>query len=296
MRTTGAWGTCHARVDTHALVHSSYRMHVVERRNVVSEDKLFLRAFSRVGNLARPVLTVLLAGRARIRACEKEEWLTAGDVTLIEEKAGIEMRQEGSPSFLSLAIEWDAGGLGVTRPEGLASTRLSPADTARLGALASTLSVRGVTVPQASSVAAEIVMILRSAGAPFEAVDAGALVEPVSPEMERLGAALDAALSHLEDRPMSVDLEEALGVCARQVNRRVAEYNKRYGFNAAGWIDTRNRRRLLMGATLMTAPGASAEGVAAAVGYGSARAFSRALGDAGLPSPSCIAPAVRLES
>jgi chromate transport protein ChrA len=77
------------------------------------------------------------------------------------------------------------------------------------------------------------------------------------------------------------------------VNRRVAEFNRRYGFNASGWRDTRSRRQLLMGATLMTAPGAVAERVAAAVGYGSARAFHRALDAAGLPAPSAIAATVQ---
>jgi hypothetical protein len=48
-----------------------------------------------------------------------------------------------------------------------------------------------------------------------------------------------------------------------------------------------------MGVSFMTAKGASVAEVARSVGYGSSRAFSRALGDAGLPSPSRIAEVVR---
>jgi hypothetical protein len=282
-----------AVLDTHAIVHTGYRMHVVERRNVVSEDALFLRAFDRMGHLTRPMLTVLLDGRARIRACGEERWLSAGDVSLIEAKAGIEMRQEGEQSFLSFAIEWDPGHLSTARPQGFATSRLGPRDTDALREAARTLVGPDVEVRQAAAAAARVLTILRAAGAPLDAPEPEALVEDVPPRMRRLSRALDTVLSHLEGRPMSVDLETALGVCSRQVNRVVCEYNERYGFNAAGWRDTRNRRQLLMGATLMTAPGAVAEGVAVAMGYGSGRAFCRALADAGLPSPSAIAPAIR---
>lgn len=72
----------------------------------------------------------------------------------------------------------------------------------------------------------------------------------------------------------------------------VSEFHPRYGFNADGWIDARNRRRLLLGAGFMTAPGATATRVAPAVGFTSAAAFSRALCNAGLPRPGAIASTV----
>jgi hypothetical protein len=282
-----------ARLGTHAVIHTGYRMHVVERRNVVSEDALYLRAFDRMGHLARPTLTVLLEGRARIRACGEERWLTPGDVSLIGAKAGIEMRQQADPSFLSFAIEWDAGWLSSARPEGFEVGTLRPLEIEALRATARELAHRDVRPEHAAAAVARVLAILRAAGAPFDAVGPDELEEPVAPGMRLVGEALDQILSHLEGRPMSVDLETTLGVCARQVNRIVAEYNRRYGFNAAGWRDTRNRRQLLMGSALMTAPGATSEQVAAAVGYSSARAFCRALADAGLPSPAAIEPAVR---
>jgi len=281
------------RLDTHAVVHTRYRVHVVERRNVVSEDALLLRSFDRLGHLSRPTLTVLLEGRARIRACGQERWLSAGDMALIEAKAGVEMRQDGAPSFLSLAIEWEPGPISCARPAGFTTGRLDAAGTAALHEAAGALRARHTAPDRASAWLARIVAVLRASGSPLDLAPAPDLIEPVPDGMRRVGAALDGLLSNLRGRPTSVDLETALGLGARQVNRVVAEFNERYGFNATGWRDTRLRRQLLMGATLMTAPGAHVEGIAEAVGYGSARAFQRALADASLPSASAIASIVR---
>jgi hypothetical protein len=281
-----------ARLETHAIVHTAYRIHAVSRRNVVSEDALLLQGFDRVGHLARPMLTVLLQGRARLRACGEERWLSVGDVGLLEDKASVQMRQEGE-SFSTFAIEWDPGFLSSLRPRGFTAWKVDAARLAGLREEARVFARREVRVTEAAASAARVLATLASGGAPFDAMAPEDLVEPVPEPMERLGHALDDVLSHLEGHPSAVDLEELLGIGARQVNRRVAEFNQRYGFNASGWRDTRSRRQLLMGATLMTAPGAVAERVAAAVGYGSARAFHRALGDAGLPAPSAIAAAVQ---
>jgi hypothetical protein len=281
-----------ALIETHAVVHTAYRIHVVIRKNVVSEDALYLQAFDRVGKLRRPMLTALLAGRARLRACGGERWLTPGDVSLIGDKVGVEMRQEG-PSYLTVAVEWERAFLSSVSPKGFVMWRIPAADVDALREEARVLARSDVDVEAAAASAATILKVAARGGAPFGPVAKETLIEPVSPQMVRLSAALDDVLSHLEGGPAAVDLEDALGVGARQVNRLVAEYNERYGFNASGWRDTRNRRQLLMGATLMTAPGAVAERVALAVGYGSARAFHRALSQAGLPSPSAIGDAVR---
>jgi hypothetical protein len=281
-----------ALIETRALVHTAYRIHVVVRQNVISEDALLLQAFERMGNLKRPMLTVLLEGRARLRACGEERWLAAGDVSLIGDKVGVEMRQEGD-SFLTVAVEWEKEFLSTLAPRGFTAWKVARQHIAELREHAGVLVRHGLRVAEAAESAARLLSVLASAGAPFKPVQTDALVESVPLQMERLSAALDSVLSHLEGGPAAVDLEDALGVGARQVNRLVAEYNQRYGFNASGWRDTRNRRQLLMGATLMTAPGAVAERVAVAVGYGSARAFHRALQVAGLPAPSAIGDAVR---
>ena len=139
---------------------------------------------------------------------------------------------------------------------------------------------------------ARALAVLREIGVPLEPIAAPDLIEPVPDEVRALGRAMDLALSGLHLRPMSVDLEHRLAQSERQLRRRVADFNLRYGFNAEGWRDSVNRRRLMVGAAFMTAPRASTVGVAKALGYSSPTAFCRALDQAGLPSPGDMAWAI----
>lgn len=279
-----------ASVATKALVHTRYRVHVIDNRNVVCEDELFLPAMARVGHVSRPVLTVVLAGRARVRLAGCfERWLEAGDVTLLPTKS-VAMRQEGSP-FRSIAVEWEPGTLGGTVSSGVDCGRLDAIAFARVARTATELESCNEPL-RASLLLAEVVALLRAFGGPFDPVRAGDLIEPVTAPVVRLSRALDAVLSSLERSPTMVDLDDVLELSARQINRAVAQFNERYGFNASGWRDTRNRRRLLVGATMMTAPGAKTELVARAMGYASPTSFCHAFDDAGLPSPGVTADAV----
>jgi hypothetical protein len=286
---TTAVPSLHASLATVALLHSSFRLHVVRNRNVVSEDRLSLRAFDRKGHLGRPVLTVVLEGRARIECEGAERWLEAGDVSLLHHKDAVVMRQDGE-SFESLAIEWEPGTLGA-RPTGWQTGRLPAPVFERLRELAGTVGTSDVR-REASRFAA-IVGLLRGSGAPFDSVDAGMLVEPPLQHMAAVARALDATLSDLAAQPMMVDLHRALGVTPRHMQRLVTAFHEHYGFNATTWRDALNRRRLLLGVAMMTAPGATTERTALAMGYGSATAFCRALAQAGLPSPSAVPGVVR---
>lgn len=274
-----------AMLSNRALVHTRFRLHAVHNARVVSEDALFVRAYARAGRVERPIATVLLEGRARITAHGERVWLEPGDLALVDEKGAIQMRQEGE-RYAALAFEWDEGWLGA-RPVGVSKVALpAPAiDCARdvwerVGDDAGAAHV------------AHLVRALAAEGAPLTPRPEAELEEVAPERMASVAAALDEALSKLADQPMTADLERTLGLSTRQIHRLVAEYNERYGFNSAGWIDTRNRRRLMMGATLMTAPNATARYVAAVVGYKSAAAFARALADAGFPPPSAIAERV----
>ena len=278
-----------AEVATKALVHTAYRVHVVHNRNVVCDDEIFLPAIARVGRVSRPVLTIVLAGRARVRADGFERWLAAGDVTLLPTKAAVAMRQEGA-EFRSVAIEWDEGPLGdAVRPTPDA-TRLSVRDDARVQAIAGALEACD-DEHQAAALLAKLLAILRSVGVGLERAEAASLVEEPDDQTQQLSSALDAVLSRLDAGPALTDLD-ALGLSSRQINRIVSRFNERYGFNSAGWRDTRNRRRLLVGATMMTAAGARTELVARAMGYASPTSFCHAFDLAGLPSPGTVAEAV----
>ena len=280
-----------ARLETHAAVCSYFRAHVVVREAVVSEDSLLLRAFGRRGVVGRPILTVLLEGRARLTVGDVVRWLEPGDVSVVPTKSSVVMRQEG-PRYRSVVLEWDPGAP-------LAAGTVGQFASARLEERAVTAAVRFAeripVVTDGAVGAREVAALLGAlalAGLPVAAAPEGSLREEVDPRTAALAAALDALHSNLHGSPMLVDLDAALGLSARHVNRVVASYNARYGFNASGWRDTRNRWRLMMGATLMTAPGATAEQVALAVGYASGATFSRALSLAGLPPPGAIARAV----
>jgi AraC-like DNA-binding protein len=277
-----------AYLETHALVHTRFRIHVVRNDRVVSEDRLHLRAFERRGMLGRPIVTAVLEGNARIDAYDREVWLGAGEVSAIESKGAIAMRQSrNGERYVALAIEWDPGSLDDGRPTGFETRKLGAAALARLLTLAEQLTRRDLDAPAAAELATEILAHLG-----FPRRSASSLVEEVSESTRVLAASLDELLSDLRRKPMAVDLHDVLGLSLRQVNRLVLEFNLKYGFNAVGWRDTRGRRRLMMGATLMTAPGATVQAVARAVGYASPTAFARAMALSGLPPPGEVARCV----
>ncbi|HEY1694244.1 MAG TPA: AraC family transcriptional regulator [Polyangiaceae bacterium] len=280
----------HASLATHALVHSAFRLHVVRNQGVVSEDRLSLRAFERKGHLGRPVLTVVLAGRARLECGGAARWLEPGDVSLAPYKDAIVMRQDG-PRFESLALEWEPGTLGA-RPATWETARLPVGFYEQLRRLVDAVTDASADTALAAARFAAIVSLLRASGAPLGDVPPCALVEDVPEHMGTLSSALDGTLSNLAESPMMVDLDQALGVTPRHLQRLVTAFHERYGFNAGGWRDALNRRRLLIGASMMTARGATTERVALAMGYGSATAFCRALSQAHLPSPSAVSRVV----
>jgi AraC-like DNA-binding protein len=276
-----------AALSNHALVHSRLRLHAVKNARVVSEDDLLLRAFQRAGAVGRPVVTLLLAGRGRVRAHGEEAWLEAGEAVGMDHKGAVSMRQEGEV-YAALAFEWDVDFLGP-RPQAFQRARLAGAAKDEATSVWEAL-VRGESRPEA--LVERHLHLLSTLGFPVRSAGAGELAEPVPEATQKLARGLDFALSNLEGQPMTADLEKVLGLGARQVNRLVQAFNARYGFNAAGWRDTRNRRRLMMGATLMTAKGATVGYVARVVGYRSPTAFARALADAGMPPPASISSIV----
>ncbi|MFO0548732.1 MAG: AraC family transcriptional regulator [Polyangiaceae bacterium] len=280
------------QLATHAVVHSGYRMHAVFRRNVVSEDALLVRGFDRRGAVGRPAVTVLLEGKAKVRVPEGVEDLIPGDLCLIARKGAVLMRQEG-PRYRAVMCEWEPGKLGGELPTPLSKQRASAATLRELETVASALSKAGDDATKVTAPVTRAWAALRDAGVPLAPSSEADLCEPVSDAIAKLGRALDTLQSNLHGAPMMIDLEKHLGLSARQLNRLVSEFNERYGFNASGWRDTRNRWRLLMGATLMTAPDATAATVANAVGFASTSTFCRALANVGLPAPGEIEAVVR---
>ncbi|MBK7401376.1 MAG: helix-turn-helix transcriptional regulator [Myxococcales bacterium] len=265
-------------LSTDAFVTRTFRLHHVHNRGVVSDDLLHLRAFPRRGFLHRPVVTVVLEGAALFRGAEEGAWLEPGDVAVLAEKAEVAMRQsrDGEP-YRTLVFEWD-GSVDATR---LRAGRVE--DLAALRALGDALLTASDPLPVVRAIVGHL-----GAVAP---VPSELSTEPVPARTVALVAALDEALSNLRQSPMTNDVLDAIALSPRQLGRVVPELHRDYGFNAEGWRDARNRRRVMFGATFMSAEGATVAEVAEAVGYGSAEAFTHALGALGLPTPREI-PAV----
>lgn len=257
-----------------------FRVHAVDNVGVVSDDRLSTLAYERVGKVGRPVLTVILEGHARIEAFGRAAWLAAGEVSVVEAKGAIVMRQSRARErYRALVVEWEAPTVGP-RPSGFASMAASAS------LLRDAEALFGALAPHAEDPGRDA-CVLRA----IAAVGAGVGTtlsphpEPVPKVTKALSEALDELLSDMRDRPMMVDLHTRLGVSERTVNRMVQDFNTRFGFNASTWQDARSRRRVLLSAALLSADGVTASEVADAMGYGSLPSLSRALKLAGMPSP-----------
>jgi AraC-like DNA-binding protein len=276
-----------AGLATSAILHRTFRVHAVDNRAVVSEDRLMLRAFERRGFVGRPCATVLLEGRARISAYDRTLWIHGPAAVLMDFKSAIAMRQEG-PRYRSLVLEWDVPALGE-RPEPFADVSTPPLCSLSESLWSALRATREARAPVAVEAALrQWISALRDAGAPLSIDARTPLHETVDEHTEQLSRALDHALSAMDDQPMVVDIAETLALSPRQLQRIVTAFHERYGFNSGTWQDTRSRRRVMMGAALMTVASASAEYVSKVVGYRSPQSFARALHMAGLPAPAQI--------
>jgi AraC-like DNA-binding protein len=280
-----------ALYEVHAAVTTGFRVRVVAQKRVVADDSLFLRSIEKDRSRRdRPMLSVILSGAALVRAGDHQRWALPGDVTIVPTNA-VSARHEGE-TFRALVIEWDEGTLGA-RPDDFQLVRLGEEELARVGEAAARLSDATVDTMDAARAVASIVAVLRAASAPFFDVSADALVEPVSEQTQTLSRAIDRALSTLGGQPMRVDLQEQTGFSDRHVSRLVSRLSARYGDAHAGWGEIRKSWRLRAGVLGMSAPGATTESVAAAVGYSSPTALCRAFAEAGLPSPGAVPRVLR---
>lgn len=267
--------------EVHAAVQADLRVHAIAARRLVSDDAVLLPVFPRTGP-DRGFVTVILEGRALVRTAEGKRRLAPGDTFHLPSKLGFQWRFEADPVYRSLVVD-----VGIERPDvpvdpGWAPPLVEPAETLWR-------ALREGSDPVMPAVAAYLAH-LAAAGAPFTPPP---LDGDVPPGLAAVSAALDAQICDLSTRPMQVDLEARLGRSPRQVSRLVRALHRRYGFNADGWIDARNRHRLMLAAALLADPERRVRDVAAAVGYGSPQSMARAFAHAGLPAPRDVAAAIR---
>lgn len=282
-----------AWLETHALFSQLFRVHAVTNVGVVSEDRLSTLAYERLGKVGRPVITVVLEGHARIEALGRVAWLGRGDASVVEAKGAILMRQSrAGERYRALVVEWEAPLVGP-RPAGFTSaaaesTLVEDAEAVFAHLAAPSLGLSHDADTDRSRVLGAIARIGDALAVPLTL-----RADAVSPQLVELSHALDDLLSDMRERPMMIDLHMRLGVSERTVNRMVQDFNARFGFNASTWQDARSRRRVLIGAALLTAEGATASEIAEAMGYASLPSLSRALKLAGMPSPRDIPALVR---
>lgn len=275
----------------HMALHSRYRVHVKTRSGLIADDALF-------GGSQRPLkkdrsqLVISLTGETLLRTASSERIVRAGEFVTERHSNRYLGRHEGEVKVL--IVEWEPGMLGTRLTESTSAARLCPVAVRRLRELAAPLIQTGTSPAQSAAVIAEIVELMRAEGIPFDPVEPEDLVEELPPYFAPLSRALDNALTSLVEQPSLLDLERVLGLSERQVQRQLLRFNEHYTIHASGrWRDLIRWWRLPMGATLMSTPKATTEGVARMLGYASARAFCDAFAAAGLPSPGAIRSTLR---
>lgn len=278
-------------VENHAALHPSFRVHAVHARNVVMDDALILRAFERLGQLDRSVATFVLEGEAVVRTGGASLRVSAGHGFTIARKHAFSLRCEAVPVYRTLVFEWGDALASAAPDAPLGSFPLGTIERAQAEQLWTAL--RGSWRPARMRVRiARHAACLHRHGTGLRPVEPEWLAERVPPRLAQVSAAVDAQLSDLEARPMSIDLESRLGLSSRQLSRLVRALHERYGFNADGWIDVRNRRRLMLATAMLSDPERQVAEVARAVGYTSSQVMARAFASAGLPAPRDVAAAV----
>ena len=276
-------------------LHPGFRVRVERVRGMTYDEALVYPhvGFSGIGD--RPRLDVVLRGHVRDTENGTARWLDAGGFAIGRALDSLYMRMQ-SQDVLCLGIEWNLGTLGTSAPTGLPTGALDARDREALTASAEALLAgdeegHGGPLGRGSSIRiiADVLTRLRAAGLPFDVWRARDIVAPVPEPCQRVARALGRALSRLDLRPSSRDLEAELGVSRRRVADLVAEFGARFGINGGrDWRTMRDQWRLVMSVMAMSNPRARTEDVARAVGYGSANALCHACREAGLPSPGAV--------
>jgi AraC-like DNA-binding protein len=269
--------------------HSRFLVYGLALRGAVIEDRLIPEVF-RFTRAGWPTLTLLLGGRAVVRSARVDAEVEGGQAVWTAAGAGYTARSDLGGTE-ALFVQWDPQIFGDAGNADLDSRALVPAEMAELRRCMAAFLAGGPETARAASCA--FLALLRQHGWMRECVDVADLLAPVPEEVVRAGLAMDTVLSRLEERPACVDLEQILGCSSAHVRRladRLGGYLDLPGTRS--WREQLRSWRLNSALTLMSAVGASTEGVARVVGFGSATAMCHAFASVGLPSPGRIVGAL----
>jgi hypothetical protein len=262
--------------------HPSFLVKIVHSRGVCSEDILWekLRLWTVVPDW--PCVAIPVRGHGQMRDGRTALEMRRGYVGYVERGEYFRARTEPVDAF-GVFLQWDPAVFGRSGDVRMWRTPIATRDLARVERVLGRI-VTGA--PGLEADVAELFAIFASLGVIAERPALGDLVIPPSPRVARVGAAIDGVLSRTGARPMVVDLTRALGCSERQARYLVGEYVEAYALQGATeWRTLVNVWTTYLAGLLMTANGATTEGVAGLLGYGSPNALCHALTNVGLPSP-----------
>jgi AraC-like DNA-binding protein len=258
-------------------------------RNVSSDYALLARASPFLDRPARGCgLTVVLDGDARFEEDGRRAWLSAGDLVVNDHARRATEAHAGTTSTV-LLVEWspDFAGAPVVGPFEVA--RLSDRERERLGVLASAFE----RFASADAIV-ETFDLLRALGLPFERLTSADLERARTPrEHQDIADAVASSLSRLDALPVIEEVEGALAMSSRTLNRRLGAIADEYALSWEHWRSAVHLTRVLSALRLLAAPGATTERVARLAGFRSAAALCHTFAAAGLPSPGELARRAR---
>ena len=269
------------------LLHPRLRVYRVTSRGVEVEQRLCVGTVLPL-SLERPSLQLVLRGAFRTRTPSGDVWLGPGEL-IFGRDASYDERWCGDP-FEMLVIEGDEAMFTACSDE---LGRLPPPELARIAALVGRAFNSDGDEPPAA-VVQRLMMALASIGLPVRRPTRATLDEPVSPMLSRAADALAQSYSDLRGRPMMIDLEQRLGVSRRHALRLMHTLARRYRVVDGNWRDSIARWRVRSALTLLSAPGATTDAVARAVGFSSPTVLCRALRRRGLDSPRELRARIRI--
>jgi AraC-like DNA-binding protein len=232
-------------------------------------------------------LTIVLDGAQVVRSPRAALELRPGDVVL-DGRPEWNERWEGAP-YRTLTVEWQSpfGAPVASRENGRVSRRLVSAATSFADRLAEG-TLRGAA---GEAAVRELLLRARAEGLPVRAPEPGELGTS-SAEDEALAATVSWLETNLHLQPMWIDVQARLGLSERHGRRVLAEREDLARMPGGSLRAHLRRLRAVSAAALLTAPDATAEEVARAIGYGSERALATALHQMGLPGPRELRRAV----
>jgi hypothetical protein len=264
--------------------HPSFLVKIVQTRGVCSDDVLWEkpRLWSRRAGVA-----VRRRSRSRghglMRDGRTSVEMRRGYIGYVERGGDFRARTEPADAF-GVFLQWDPAVFGKAGGPSMSRTPLAAADLARIEAHARADRQRRAGPRGGRRGALRRDRVARHAlGSPRAGRSRS---PPLAARRARGRGDRRRPLAIGRKRPMVVDLMRALDCSERQARYLVGEYVEAYALQGATeWRTLVNVWTTYLAGLLMTAKGATTEGVAGLLGYGSPNALCHALTNAGLPSP-----------